>query len=160
MSFTPDSWNQPWQPLPLYWRCLRIISTSPTVCMLPTESQVLWTTHIWLWFGAIPLNQLTTNIEVPRNLDGHHLIKLLTGHRGGFGSHVIAPSLERLHLHWCESHDGSLANLVASRWHETLEGGYYSKPLGHLQEAIIFPRRELGPVDKAFFSTQVLFDFE
>ncbi|KIM36168.1 hypothetical protein M413DRAFT_31921 [Hebeloma cylindrosporum] len=72
------------------------------------------------------------------------------------GLHEFAPFLKTLDLPSCETSDGLLARMISSRWYEALDDNH-SIPLGHLREAAIFPRKHFGPIDEAFFSSNVLY---
>ncbi|KIM36170.1 hypothetical protein M413DRAFT_31923 [Hebeloma cylindrosporum] len=72
------------------------------------------------------------------------------------GLHEFAPFLEKLYLPSCETSDGLLASMASSRWYKPLDDNS-SMPLGHLRKAVVFPRKHFGPIDEAFFSTNVLY---
>lgn len=72
------------------------------------------------------------------------------------GLHEFAPFLENLRLPLCETTDGMLASMVSSRWYEAFDNNS-STALGHLRNARIFPRKRFGPIDEAFFSTNVFY---
>ncbi|KIM36172.1 hypothetical protein M413DRAFT_31925 [Hebeloma cylindrosporum] len=71
------------------------------------------------------------------------------------GLHEFAPFLEKLYIPSCETSDGLLASMASSRWYKPLDD-HNSMLLGHLRKAVIFPRH-FGPIDEAFFSTNVLY---
>ncbi|KIM36164.1 hypothetical protein M413DRAFT_31917 [Hebeloma cylindrosporum] len=80
----------------------------------------------------------------------------LLSRKSADGSHKFAPFLETLDLPSCETSDGLLASMVSSRWCEALDGNQ-STPLGHLRKAVIFPAKNFGPIDHAFFNANILY---
>ncbi|KIM36156.1 hypothetical protein M413DRAFT_31910 [Hebeloma cylindrosporum] len=96
-----------------------------------------------------PLRSLTSLFLCAKNISNQ--MAGLLSRKSPDGSHEFAPFLGKLDLLSCETADGLLASMVSSRWHEPLDDNR-STPLGYLREAGIFPKKDFGPIDEAFFS--------